>query len=137
MGKLNPDADWENIGGLDRSRVLVHNKGWMLPSSHLIFRESPREAANRITSEQLEIQGLELRGPTVISYADRPRRFPQMGDHWDLECVFSGELPLDRVPRALAWTELKLVDLDLTSKAEITRSHEDILESLGLEFGRP
>ena len=135
MGKLNPDADWENIGALDRSRVLVHSTGWMLPSSHLIFRESPREAANRIALEQLEMREVELRGPTVVSYVDKPRRFPEKGDHWDLEFVFNGEIPVDMVPNARAWTELKLVDLDRTSKADVARSHEDILESQGFRFG--
>ena len=137
MGKLNPAADWEHIGALDMSRVLVHSKGWMLPSSHLIYKETPQDAARRISSEQLELHGLELLGPTVISYVDKPKRFPQLDDHWDLEFVFMGEISPDRIPTPSAWKELKLVDLDLTSKAEMARSHEDILESLGFRFGRP
>ena len=137
MGKLDPDADWEHVGALDKSRALVHSRGWMLPSSHLIYKEPPQEAATRISSEQLEIHGLKLLGPTVISYVDKPKRFPQLDDHWDLEFVFTGEISADRIPKPSVWNEIELVDLELTSKAEMARSHEDILESLGFKFGRP
>ncbi len=136
MGKLNPDADWEHIGALDISRILLHSKGWMLPSSHLIYRESPQEAARRISSEQLEFHDLELLGPRVISYVDKPKRYPQLDDHWDLEFVFMGEIAADRVPTSPAWKEIRLVDLDHTSRTEMARSHEDILESLGFRFGK-
>jgi ADP-ribose pyrophosphatase YjhB (NUDIX family) len=136
MGKLNPEADWTHIGALDRSRVLAHSSGWMLPSSHLIYKEAPQEAARRILLEQLGLERFELEGPTVISYVDKPKRYPELDDHWDLEFVFRGELATEGVPRAAAWRELRFVDLDLTSKAEMARSHEDILESMGLSFAR-
>jgi hypothetical protein len=55
MGHLDPNAPWDHIGALDKSRVEVHSKGWMLPSSHLIFGESPQTSATRIASEQLEL----------------------------------------------------------------------------------
>src|SRR3989442_4075768 len=48
MGHMNPKAPWDHIGALDPSRVEAHSRGWMLPSSHLIFLESPDEAARRI-----------------------------------------------------------------------------------------
>jgi ADP-ribose pyrophosphatase YjhB (NUDIX family) len=135
MGKLNPEANWDHIGALDMSRAVVHAKGWMLPSSHLIFKEPPQEAARRIYAEQLEIHDLELFGPTVISYVDRPKRFPRLDDHWDLEFVFKGEIVSDLVPSPFAWKEIKMVDLSFVSKSEMARSHEDILEPLGLRFG--
>ena len=103
MGTLEPSADWEHIGALDASRALVHSKGWMLPSSHLIFKESPQEAARRILSEQLGIAELGLTGPLVISYVDTPQRFLELGDHWDLEFVFRGELAANPIPKPSAW----------------------------------
>src|SRR2546428_546609 len=54
MGHMNPKAPWDHIGALDPSRVEAHSHGWMLPSSHLIFRESPDDAARRVAREQLE-----------------------------------------------------------------------------------
>src|SRR5256885_14320646 len=43
MGHMNPEAPWDHLGALDPSRVEVHSRGWMLPSSHLIFQEiAPR-----------------------------------------------------------------------------------------------
>ena len=135
MGHLNPAAPWDDIGALDPSRTQVHSKRWMLPSSHLIVKESPQDAARRIAREQLDLADVELSEPKVVSEVAPPRRFPQFVDHWDLEFIFRGELTADAVPRSAAWTDLRFVDLARTPREEIARSHEDTLESAGLRFG--
>src|SRR5437867_2480428 len=53
VGHMNPKAPWDHIGALDPSRVEAHSHGWLLPSSHLIFRDSPADAARRIARAQL------------------------------------------------------------------------------------
>src|SRR2546425_282333 len=135
MGHMNPKAPWDHIGALDPSRVEAHSRGWMLPSSHLIFRESPDEAARRIAREQLELPDLALSGPNVVSEVYTPKRFPGTAHHWDIEFLFRGQLAATDAPHPSAWTELAFVDLRRTSKAEIARSHEDVIESAGLRFG--
>ncbi len=106
----------------------------MLPASHLIVKESPQAAAQRIAREQLELPGLALGEPRVVSEVYAPRRFPENPAHWDLEFVFRGELDVGSLPHPAAWTELRFVDLDTTPKSAIARSHEDIIESAGLRF---
>jgi len=135
MGHMNPDAPWDHIGALDPSRVEVHSRGWMLPSSHLIFQESPGDAARRIAREQLELPDLPFSEPKVVSEAYTPRRFPEAAKHWDLEFLFRSEIPAADVPHPAAWVELTFVDLRRTVKSEIARSHEDVIESAGLQFG--
>lgn len=132
MGRMNPAAPWDHLGALDPKRVAVHGKGWMLPSSHLIFREAPTEAAQRIVREQLGIPALPLTGPQVVSEVYAPRRFPDRPAHWDLEFLFRGEWHDSRPPACEAWVELRFVDTRTVSKQEIARSHEDILASAGL-----
>ena len=134
MGNLNPKAPWDHIGALDPARIEAHSKGWMLPSSHLIVYESPHDAAKRILKEQLELDNLKLSEPTVISETYLPKRFPNMPHHWDIEFIFKGQIDKDQMPKPQAWLRLDLVNLSFTSKAEIARSHEDILESVGLAF---
>jgi ADP-ribose pyrophosphatase YjhB (NUDIX family) len=95
-----------HIGALDPERVEAHSKGWMIPSSHLLLKESPHEAAKRILEEQLELEGVRLSEPKVVSETYTPRRFSDLPSHWDLEFVFRGELPMEQVPRAFAWKEL-------------------------------
>src|SRR5438046_5568350 len=129
MGHMNPRAPWDHIGALDPSRVEVHSRGWMLPSSHLIFQESPGDAARRIAHEQLELPDLLLSEAKVVSEAYTPRRFPDAPMHWDIEFLFRGELSAAGVPRPAAWTALALVDLRRSAKSEIARSHEDVIES--------
>ena len=126
MGHLN------HIGALDASRVEVHSKGWMLPSSHLLVHESPQEAAKRIIREQLETD-LRVSGPDVVSETYTPKRFPDLPRHWDIEFIFKGKISQDRITKPFAWSELAFVNLDSTKKTEIARSHEDILNA-GLTF---
>ncbi len=135
MGHMNPAAPWDHIGALDPKRVEAHSRGWMLPSSHLIYGESPGDAARRIAAEQLERPDLDLSGPQVISEVYTPKRFPGAAHHWDIEFLFRGEIPAAEVPRSAAWKDLAFVDLRRTTKVEIARSHEDVLESAGLRFG--
>ncbi len=135
MGHMNPEAPWDHIGALDPKRVEVHARGWMLPSSHLIFLESPQDAARRIAREQLNLPDVELSGPQVVSEAYSPKRFPGTQHHWDIEFLFRGALATAQIPRPAAWKELAFVDLRRTTKEEIARSHEDVIESAGLRFG--
>ncbi len=133
MGHLNTKAPWDHIGALDPSRVEVHSKGWMLPSSHLLVYESPHEAARRILREQLETD-LQLTGPDVMSETYTPKRFPNLPLHWDIEFVFKGKMSADNIPKLFAWSKLAFVNLDIAKKTEIARSHDDILQAAGLVF---
>ena len=134
LGRLNPDAGWDHIGALDPERVEVHSRGWMIPSSHLLLKEPPQEAAKRILKEQLELEGVKLSEPAIVSETYTPRRFPDLPNYWDLQFIFRGELSMEKPPRAFAWKELAFVDLGRTRKSEMARSHEDILESAGFKF---
>jgi len=134
MGHLDPAAPWDHIGALDPNRAQTNSRGWMLPSSHLILRESPQEAARRILREQLGLEHLSLSDATVASETYPSARKPDLM-HWDLEFLFRGELAVDAVPKPAAWKDLRFVDLARTTKQEIARSHEDILASAGLRVG--
>jgi len=124
MGRLNPGANWEHLGALDRERAETNGKGWMLPSSHLVLFESPQEAASRILAEQLSITDQRLTGPYVFSDVYGPK------NHWDLEFIFIGER--EKVPKTDAWSELKFVHTNAVKKQDIARSHEDILAHVGM-----
>ena len=135
MGHLNPNAPWEHIGALDPSRVEAHSKGWMLPSSHLIIHESPKEAACRIAREQLGIPDLELSETKIFSEVYTPRRFPNLQSHWDLEFIFMGFIHENQLHRQAAWNDLKFVFPELTPRSDFARSHDEILENLGFKIG--
>jgi len=123
MGRVNREAQWDHLGALYPEMVDRHSKGWMLPSSQLIFGESPHDAARRILLEQLGLTDQKLENPRVFSEVYGP------SNHWDLEFLFLGER--DRAPTHAAWKELKFVDLTNTKKDEIARFHEDILAHVG------
>lgn len=136
MGHLDPGAPWDHIGALTKDRVQAHSKGWMIPSSHLIYGESPADAVARVAREQLDLEipprSRDL-GFRVYSEVYSPRRFPERKAHWDLELVYEVALKPDLVltnkPPA-AWSSLSFIDLDHYDKNEIARSHEDILARL-------
>ena len=135
MGHLNPEANWDHVGALDENRVEVHSKGWMLPSSHLMIRESPQEAAARIAREQFELEDLKLSSPKVLSEVYAPKRFPELAEHWDIEFIFFGGLSKKRLGKPFAWNDLRFIDSSRTKRSEFARSHEDILESAGFSIG--
>ncbi len=130
MGHLNPNADWDHIGGLTPDRVEAHSKGWMLPSCHILYGEALQDAAQRIVREQIGIEeGLDLSGPKVFSEVYEPKCHPGADKHWDLEFLFEGKLGQDelrkRTPRARV--RLEFVRIDTTNKEKIARSHEGTL----------
>jgi hypothetical protein len=140
MGHLNPSAPWDHIGALDPARIEAHKKGWMLPSSHLIIRESPFDAAKRISEEQLELGDDEIKfssEPKFFSDVSHPKNFPDLADHWDIGFIFTSSIPrskLSRLPKA--WTNLDFIDPSKTSAREFARSHNDVLEYAGFKVLR-
>ncbi len=123
MGRLNTSAAWDHIGALDPERAEANNKGWMLPSSHLILGESPAAAADRILKEHLGLTNQTLAGPLVFSEV-----YGRL-NHWDIEFVFTGERAA--IAPHPAWRELAFVDTAQARKEDIARAHEDVLAALG------
>lgn len=128
LGKLDPTAPWDHIGALDGERAARHAKGWMIPSSHLMIRESPQDAARRVLREQLNLPDIELRDPKVVSEVSQTT--PGGSDHWDLEFIFTGHVRPETIGKPDAWSELRFVKIPSTRKSEISRRHEDVLESI-------
>ncbi len=134
---MNPSAPWDHLEGLDPERIRMHRDGWVLPASHLLLRESPDESARRILDEMLGGARPSLEPPRVLSEVYTPRRFPETHNHWDLsflyEGTWSGAPPL--VPSV--WTDLRFVDLNAAHRSEFARSHEEVLEHVGLRVPLP
>lgn len=135
VGRLDPKAPWAEIGALDPRRVEQNAEGWMLPSCHLLYFESPEGAAHRIAEEQLGLRDLPLEPPLVFSETYRPRRHPERGFHWDLQFLFRGTVPEGWEAQHPAWRVLRFVDPSSTPREEFTRSHDEVLELVGLRFG--
>lgn len=123
LGRLDPNAEWEHIGGLGKDRAEANSKGWMLPSSQLLYGESPSDAAKRILAEMLGISDQQLKGPAVFSEVYGPK------NHWDIEFIFTGERESAKPHRA--WRELRFVDCAQLQQTDFARSHQDILAHIG------
>jgi hypothetical protein len=131
LGKINPEANWEYVGAIDKERAKIFSKGWMIPSSHLIFGEDPKDAAKRILREQLVLQNIGLEGPFVVSFQYASSRAPQHL-HWDIEFIFKGKI--ESIVKNELWNELEFIDVRKISKKDFTRGHEDILEAIGYKI---
>jgi ADP-ribose pyrophosphatase YjhB (NUDIX family) len=132
MGRLEPSAAWPEIGALDAARAMAVGDRWMLPSSQLVFFESPEDGARRILKEQLGSAPIPLDGPAVFSEAYRRPGSPAADPHWDLHFVFRGRWPSSTPPRAPAWRALEFVDVRRTDPASIARNQGDVLALVGL-----
>ena len=128
MGKLDPEYSWDHIGALDDERKRRFSSRWMLPSSHLLYGESPSEAARRILREQLGLETIELSGP--VDFSEQYVANENIcGMHWDLEFIFRGRY--DGTVSHPAWKELAFVDPN-APKDEFARNHQDILRLAGM-----
>lgn len=127
MGRINPDARWDHLGALDPERISHWKGRWMLPASHLIYRESPQEAADRIRRELTGLGPREIQGPRVVSEVYAPPRHPSARQHWDLEFIFhsvAAEKELGPIP---AWSRLEFVDPQSLAQGDFARFHDDII----------
>jgi ADP-ribose pyrophosphatase YjhB (NUDIX family) len=132
LGRINPEGPWAHIGGLDASRVKQWSAGWMLPSSQLIYYETPEESARRIAREQLGIELGKLPAPLLMSDSDQ-RSTAAKGDlHWDIGFVYVFDDHAGTPPTHPAWTDLRFVDVPSTSRREFVRAHQDVLQLAGL-----
>jgi ADP-ribose pyrophosphatase YjhB (NUDIX family) len=131
MGRIDPSAPWDEIGALDAGRASAVGDRWMLPSSQLVFFESPEEAARRILKEQLGRSPIPLEGPAVFSEAYRRPTSSDADPHWDFHFVFRGRWPSSTPPRSPAWRELAFVDVGRVDPATIARSQGDVLALVG------
>ncbi|MGI0131488.1 MAG: NUDIX domain-containing protein [Thermoplasmata archaeon] len=134
-GRMNPAAPWDHLGGLGPERVEAHRHGWMLPSSQLLLGEGPEAAAQRILTEQVGGIRAILEPVRIASEVYPPRRFPEKRYHWDLQFLFRGTAATAQAPRHPAWTELQFVDVAATPRRDFARSHDEILELVGLAPG--
>ena len=132
MGRVDPSADWWEVGALDPKRLGAIAEQWMLPSCQLLLFESPVDAARRILKEQLGSTPIPLDGPLVFSDpSERPG--PAGRDpHWDLHFVYRARWSSPSAPRAPAWRRLEFVEVARTSRSEIARNQGDVLELVGL-----
>lgn len=135
LGRVDPDAPWFDLAALEPDRVKRIGSRWMLPSSQLLFFESPDESAARIAREQLGAGLPPREGFSVHSEAYRRPEGSARDPHWDLHFVYRVRWPDDGPPRAAPWSELAFVDLDSIAPGDIARGQADVLALVGLAAG--
>jgi hypothetical protein len=134
---MNPTAPWDHLEGLDAERIEAHRGGWLLPASHLLLREAPDESARRILDEMLDGARPSLEPARVVSEVYTPRRFPETHNHWDITFVYRGTMPGPPPSAPAVWNELRFVDVGSVRRSEFARSHEEVLESVGMAVEHP
>jgi len=137
VGRLNPKAPRDHLEGLDAERVEAHRGGWLLPASHLLHRETPDESARRILDEMLGGARPSLEPARVVSAVSTPRRFPETHNHGDISFLYRGTLSASPPSVPTVWDDLRSVDVRAARRSEFARSHEEVLESVGLAVERP
>jgi ADP-ribose pyrophosphatase YjhB (NUDIX family) len=132
LGHINSEGPWGHIGAIDPSRAKQWMKGWMLPSSQLIYYETPESSARRIAREQLGIELGDL--PTARLMSDSEQRpSAAKGDlHWDIGFVYVTDAGSPAPPKHPAWTDLQYVEIAKTRSTDYVRSQQDVLKLVGL-----
>jgi 8-oxo-dGTP pyrophosphatase MutT (NUDIX family) len=132
LGRMDPTADWLEIGGLGPDRVARFGSAWVLPAGQLLLFESPDDAARRLARELLGVELGSLPTPRVFSEAYSRPGGKGNDPHWDLHFVYEVPWPEGRPLRARPWKELAFVPVAKTPRSAFGRNHGDVLELVGL-----
>ncbi len=131
LGHISPQAPWSELGAADAGRIGPWSKGWMLPSSQLVFYETPEDAARRIAQEQLGVTLGKLPPPVLMSDAyERPTSNGEK--HWDIGFVYVLDGQPAAPPRHSAWADLDYVEVSRTHAKDFVRFQEDVLRLVGM-----
>ena len=132
LGHIDPQGPWTHIGGFDASRARQWLKGWMLPSSQLLYYETVEDSARRIAREQLGVELGALPAPLLMSDSEQRPSAATGNLHWDIGFVFVIDGASDRPPSHPAWTDLSFIDVAKTTRQEYVRGHQDVLRLAGM-----
>lgn len=132
LGRIDPKGSWAHIGGVDASRAKQWTGGWMLPSSQLLYYESPEESARRIAREQLGVELADLPTPILMSDSEQRPAAAKGNLHWDIGFVFVIDGFTGEPPRHPAWTELNFVEVAQIPRRDFVRSQQDVLQLAGM-----
>lgn len=128
LGKYADDPRWTQLTGLDPDRYRTHGKGWTLPASHLKFGEAPRDAARRIAKDVLGLGSVRPHEAGVESDQYTPKRFPHLGEHYDLWLFYEVELPAGALVAKPEWyADLAFHDPKGLRAEVYARGHEDVV----------
>lgn len=128
LGRYADDPRWEELAGLGEDRRRAHGKSWTIPASHLRYGEDPRDAGQRIASEILGLQELDLSEPRVETETYVPVRFPELGEHYDVWFFLEASLPADAEVEVPPWYDaLAWHDPATLEAGAYARSHEDVV----------
>jgi hypothetical protein len=131
MGRIDPDAGWDEIGGMYRARIEQMGDRWMLPCRQLFLFEGPDTAARWILKTQLDVEIPTLGTPSIHSEAWKRPRPVGTGLHWDLSFLYRATWPKGHPVRAGPWRELRFMQPGALDPAEVGRGHLDVLALAG------
>jgi hypothetical protein len=130
MDRLDIWLDRFYVSPINGPSFLASGK-LLLPASHLLWYESPLDAAVRILKEQalLEVPKEKLELVDAQSHLRPSPKDPAM-PHWDICFVYSADIPNVELEQ-LEW--FKDFGFKSNLKADdFTRDHGDVLEEAGL-----
>ncbi|HUR69770.1 MAG TPA: hypothetical protein VM370_11050 [Candidatus Thermoplasmatota archaeon] len=128
LGKYADDPAWTRLTGLDPGRYQTHGRGWTLPASHLKFGEAPVDGARRVMEQVLGIPHAAVVEAGMESDQYTPKRFPHLGEHYDLWLFYEARLPSDTLVERPAWyRELAFHDPVTLRDEDYARGHEDVV----------
>lgn len=126
LGRYADDPRWESLVGLNEDRWRTHGKGWTVPATHLKYGEPPAEAARRVARDVLGLDDVVPHDAGIESDFYVPKRFPELGGHYDLWLFYHASVSRD-VPKPAWYADLAFHDPDALTASDYARGHEDVV----------
>jgi hypothetical protein len=137
VGRMNNPEIWiERFYVPEKLAPVFASSGkYVLPASHLVWYESPLDAAYRVATQQALITS-QKENIKLIDAQSHLRGDPKDLDqppHWDICFVYDLQVPKETIVKVPEWfQELRFVDRALLKPQDFTRGHGDVLEQARL-----
>lgn len=127
LGKVSHPDIWERQWALPTWKPSKWRGKLLLPATHLLLKEHPDQAAERIMRNMLKVSEYKLAFHGIQSHV---RKRPL---HWDICFIYHARIK-GLVKKPPWFAELRYVEFKEIRREELGRDHADVIEKAGIRL---
>lgn len=128
LGKISDPDLWGSKWALPTWNPVRWKDKLLLPAAHMLRREHPDQAAERLIREMLNTSNFTLKLKGIQNHVNQ-------AGHWDLCFVYEANIK-DEIKTPPWFSELRYIKFNELKPDEIGRDHADIIEEAGIPIKR-
>ncbi len=129
LGKVSDPDTWGNKWALPTWNPPRWQDKLLLPAAHLLLKEHPDQAADRIMKEMLQVSDYTLTFRGIQSHVSGEK------GHWDICFIYDASIKSE-IKKPKWFFELRYVKIKDIKPDEVGRGHADIISEAGISIRR-